>query len=130
MDRAPQGSGEQASMAQEGAVRRLATIEVVDREDIAMAYLPGNTLRVRPESGFPWFFMRDTSDPFRAGDRVELDGMIVHILAADGRGVATEVEYIFPTALEDESLIWMQIEKLSFQPYTPPALGETVVLNE
>ena len=26
----------------------LATLEVVDREDIAMAYLPGNRLRVRP----------------------------------------------------------------------------------
>ena len=40
-----------------------------------------------------------------------------------------EAAFIFDVPLEDTSLRWLQFKDGAFVPFTPPAIGETVVLH-
>jgi len=91
------------------------------------------TLTVRPEWGYyAWALdamFRDKEHAFRVGDRVELTGMTVEIreLTSDGR--PAEAAFTFAVPLEDPSLRWLQYKNGNFVPFTPPAVGQTVVLQ-
>jgi hypothetical protein len=91
------------------------------------------TLVVRPEYGFYAAvfdaLFRDKQHPFSVGDRVELTGMTVEIMELTGDGRPAEAAFIFAVPLEDPSLQWMQYKDGSFVPFTPPAIGENVVLQ-
>ena len=91
-----------------------------------------NTLIVRPHYGYyAWVLdalFRHPKHTFHSGDRVELSGMTIDIreTTSDGRPLAAA--FIFPVALEDPSLRWMQYGADGFVPFTPPVIGQTVVL--
>ncbi len=88
-----------------------------------------HTLVVTPEGGFPEIVFRSVHEPFRVGDRITLPGIRVEILEADAKGVAMSVAYRFDVPLEDESLFFVQMSGLDYEEFTPPAIGESVVLN-
>jgi hypothetical protein len=100
---------------------------------VTVGRLDERSLWVAPEYGYlPFLFdtlFRDDRHPFQVGDRVELAGMTVEItvLAPDGR--ATEAIFRFDVPLEDPSLRWLCYKDGEFVPFTPPAVGETVVLR-
>lgn len=90
-----------------------------------------DTLHVAPDGGFPWLLFRDVSDPFQAGDRVELEHLVVEILHVNGDGVPTDVNYHFSAPLESESFYWLQMnERGGYEEYAPPAIGDSVVFYE
>ena len=90
------------------------------------------TLVVRPAFGFYAFVLdslfRDKDHPFAVGDRVELKGMTVEITEVTSNGQATEAAFIFSVELEDPSLRWLQHKDGVFIPFTPPEIGQKVIL--
>jgi hypothetical protein len=92
-----------------------------------------NTLVIQPEYGYyPWVFdalFRDKKHPFSVGDRVKLTGMTVEILELTGDNRPAKAAFTFSVPLEDPSLRWLQYKDGSFVPFTPPDVGENVVLK-
>ena len=91
-----------------------------------------HTLIMQPDGGYPWFLFRDADHPFAVGDRVELTGMTVEVTKLTDDGRPLEVAFHFSVPLEDPSLVWFvwfQVQD-AFEPFTPPAVGETIMLNE
>ena len=87
------------------------------------------TLHVAPEGGYPWWFFRSNQDPLAPGDRVQLDAMMVEVLSVDHEGVPLEVAFHFHAPLEDDAYVWMILPSWNCEPFTPPAIGETIELN-
>ncbi|UCG58532.1 MAG: hypothetical protein JSU70_03285 [Phycisphaerales bacterium] len=92
-----------------------------------------NTLVVRPAYGYyAWVLdalFRDKLHPFAVGDRVELTGMTVEIMEMTPDGRPAEAAFRFSVPLEDPSLRWLQYEDRDFTPFTPPDIGESVILK-
>jgi hypothetical protein len=92
-----------------------------------------NTITVQPEYGYyAWVFdalFRDKKHPFSIGDRVEMTGMTVEILELTDDNRPAKAAFIFAVPLEDPSLRWLQYKDGSFVSFTPPAIGQTVVLK-
>ena len=90
------------------------------------------TLVIRPSLGFlavPFDRLaRNLKHPMLLGQRVELTGMTVTVTALTEDGRPAEATFRFSVPLEDDSLRWLNWEDDTFQPFTPPAVGETVVL--
>ena len=63
------------------------------------------------------------------GQRVELTGMTVTVTALTEDGRPAEAAFRFSVPLEDTSLRWLNWKDDMFQPFAPPAVGETVVLR-
>jgi len=72
---------------------------------------------------------RDKEHTFCVGDRVELTGMTVEIAELTGDGRPAKAAFIFSVPLEDASLRWLQYKDGNFVPFTPPAVGQSVVLQ-
>ncbi|MBW7992848.1 MAG: hypothetical protein FVQ84_22910 [Planctomycetes bacterium] len=91
-----------------------------------------NTLVVRPAYGFYVHVLdalfRNKQNPFSVGDRVELTGMTVEIREVTSNGYVPEAAFIFSVALEDPSLRWLQHKDGAFVSFTPPEIGQRVVL--
>jgi hypothetical protein len=71
---------------------------------------------------------RNEQNPLNAGDTIELERMTATVLDVEG-GRPRKVAFRFGTSLEDESLRWLRFRAGEFVPWTPPAVGETVVLR-
>ena len=123
---------------------------------VALTRLDANTLTVKPEAGYLLrpgqamargrqmvspvhqsfayqygdSFFRSTDFPMAQGQEVNLTGMRIAVteLTPDGRPWQAEMQ--FDTSLEDDSLRWVQWdwESNSYTPFTPPAIGETVLV--
>jgi len=65
---------------------------------------------------------------FAAGDTVEIDGFVAEVTSADARG-ATEIEFRFDVPCDNESLRWVVWNGTGYEPFTPPALGDSVALD-
>jgi hypothetical protein len=91
------------------------------------------TLVVQPEYGYyAWILdalFRNSQHPFSVGDRVELTGMTVEIKELTGDGRPAKAAFTFAVPLEDPSLRWLQYKDGDFIPFTPPAIGQSVVLQ-
>jgi hypothetical protein len=92
-----------------------------------------NTLVVRPQWGYyAWVLdalFRDKQHPFAVGDRVKLAGMTVEIMELTPDGRPAEAAFRFSVPLEDSSLRWLQYEGRDFTPFTPPDIGQSVILE-
>jgi hypothetical protein len=88
---------------------------------------------VRPEYGYiAWVLdglFRSQEHPFSAGDTVELTGMTVEVTKLTRDGRPAEAAFTFSVPLEDASLRWLQYRDGRFVPFSPPAVGDTVVLK-
>ena len=91
-----------------------------------------HTLVVRPERGWQsWRFeslLRDDRHPMHVGERVELTGLTVEVTAVSADGRPLEAAFRFDVALEDSSLRWLCWRDGAYEPFTPPAVGETSTL--
>ena len=99
---------------------------------IRMTRQDERTLVVKPRGGFPWYLVRDRYHPLPVGHKIELAGTTVEVLAVAEEGWPLEVAYRFDVPLEDPSLLWLELdlEGVAYVPWRPPAVGESVVLNE
>jgi hypothetical protein len=90
------------------------------------------TLVLRPQDGFfasdSSKVFRSSSRPFHKGDVVKLSDMTATVaeVLADGRPL--EVAFRFATALESPEWLWMRGVPQGLAGWTPPRVGQTVVL--
>jgi hypothetical protein len=112
--------------------RHLRTLTSSLFEPVEIYRPDAKTLVIRPAYGFYVHVLdalfRNKHNPFSVGDRVELTGMTVEIREITSNGQATEAAFIFSVALENPSLRWIQHKDGAFVPFTPPAVGQKVVL--
>lgn len=91
-----------------------------------------DTLVVRPEWGYLGWqidrLFRNMDNMFELGEKVELTGMTVEITELAGDGRPQEAKFTFDVPLEDDSLRWLYWKDMQFKPFTPPAVGETVII--
>ena len=94
--------------------------------------LDERTLVVEPEGGFLATdlqqLLRSPSRPFRVGDEVVLSDTRVTVRAIEPDGRARSIEVRFATPLESPEWLWMRGAGLGLVPWTPPAVGETVLV--
>jgi hypothetical protein len=95
---------------------------------VTIRRLDERTLAIHPKGGFlRWALdrvFRSERRELAIGDRVKLTGMTVTInsLTADGR--PDEATFRFDVPLESPSLLWLCFRAGSFEPFTPPAVGQ------
>jgi hypothetical protein len=91
------------------------------------------TIVVRPSPGFlAWLddrLTRGEDRPMKVGEKVELTGMTAEVTALTPDGRPAEAVFRFGKALEDPSLRWMQWKDGGFEPFVPPAVGESVTVK-
>jgi hypothetical protein len=90
-------------------------------------------LRVRPARGFlsaPMDVLyRGSGHPMAVGDIVELTGMSVEITATTADRRPGEAVFRFDRSLDDRTLVWLRWVRGAPEPWQPPAVGETVLLE-
>ena len=87
------------------------------------------SLRVDFGGDFDLSLFRGESQ-FKKGDRVELEGLTVEVVEVNSDGWPRTVIYRFTVPLEDPSLIWLDVQLQGVRPWSPPAIGESVRLND
>jgi hypothetical protein len=97
---------------------------------LRVSRLDDKTLRIRPEHGFldaeHLRIVRGLSRPFQPGEEVVLPDLRVRVREVTSDGRPAEADFTFPVALEDGSLVWMQLEAGgTLVPWSPPAVGES-----
>ncbi len=88
-------------------------------------------LRVRCETGLPDVFsyvIADKLDHLPVGDSLALTGVTLTVADTDDTGLPTELRCAFDRPLEDESSVWLCWRNGGFEPFTPPAVGQSVEL--
>jgi hypothetical protein len=92
-----------------------------------------NVLIIRPEKGYLYWvadrLFRDVQHPLSLGEKVELTGMTVEVTALTEDGRPAEAAFQFTVPLEDASLLWLCYRGKAFEPFTPPAVGDSVELR-
>jgi hypothetical protein len=105
--------------------RGLPSVEVRRQDDW--------TLVIRPERGYlDWVadkLFHGERQPMARGQKVELTGMTVEVTEMTNDGRPAEAAFRFAVALEDSSLRWLCYRGGAFVPWTPPAVGASVVLK-
>ena len=71
----------------------------------------------------PGYMFRGRSHPMRAGERIELSGMTIDVLALADDWQPSRVRFTFAVPLEDSSFHWLQWDRDRFVAYAPPAVG-------
>ena len=74
--------------------------------------------------------VRDGGHPLAVGEVVRVTGSSVEVLTLAPEGWPQKVRFRFDLALEDPSHVWLRFERDTYVAYTPPGVGETVVLGE
>ncbi|MBX3177828.1 MAG: hypothetical protein KF886_10740 [Candidatus Hydrogenedentes bacterium] len=97
--------------------------------DVAVTRSGAQSLTLRPDGPFvpaTWalVFRHPESQPFRAGDTVNLQGLTVTVLEAGEDGRPREVRFDFDAPLEDASLHFLYWDRGAYHAFTPPPLGE------
>ena len=89
-----------------------------------------HTLSIRLKRGYldRWFdkMFRSQDHPIALGQRIELTGMIIEVTELTDDGRPLEVSFRFEVPLEDPSLRWLWWNQDHFEPFVPPAIGETI----
>ncbi len=99
---------------------------------VSVTRLDSVTLRLRAERGLfaseAQQMLRGPSRPFRVGEVVQLSDLRVEVaeLTADGRPRA--VVFRFAAPLEAPERLWLRGRGFGLVPWTPPRVGETVVV--
>lgn len=100
--------------------------------DVSVSRPDEVTLRLQPRDGFfateVSKVMRDASRPFRVGDVVALSNMTATVTAITDDGRPLGVEFRFAAPLESPEWLWMRGAGQGLVDWTPPAVGETVVV--
>lgn len=90
------------------------------------------TLIVHPQGGYLTGFdtvYRDPAYPMQTGQIVLLPDVEIKVLELTPDNRPAMVAFKFKVPLEDSSLIWFQWDGERYQPFTPPAIGQTIQLE-
>jgi hypothetical protein len=71
---------------------------------------------------------RDQNHPFALGEKIELKGLTMEIVALTDDGRPREVLFHFAVPLEDPSLRWFQWVGERYVPFKPPSVGQSARL--
>jgi hypothetical protein len=100
---------------------------------VTVRRLDDRTLSIRPERGYlSWILdqlFRGEHQPLALGQKVALTGMTVEITALTEDDRPAEATFQFDRSLEDASLYWLCYRENGFEPFTPPAVGESVEIR-
>lgn len=88
------------------------------------------TLKIRPDGGFITgpieHAYRSQEHPMTLGQKVELTGLTIEVMALTEDDRPAEVAFRFAAPLEDKSLRWLKYDdNEGYVPYSPPEVGET-----
>jgi hypothetical protein len=102
-------------------------------DPIELSRVDERTLQVRYDGGLlgrPLSeLFRDRRLPMKVGDRVDLAGLGIEVLAITPEGRAETVRFRFEDSLDAASLLFYRWENAGFRRMTLPAVGETVHLD-
>ena len=73
--------------------------------------------------------LRGQQRPMQAGETVALSDMMVTVDAITPEGRPQSVTVRFTTALEEPERVWLRAVDLEVSAWTPPAVGESVVVS-
>jgi len=94
--------------------------------------LDANALSIRLRDGlFPDPFtryFRSSKHGFFEGQRFAVAGMSIDVQALNPRGAPERIVYRFEVPLEDPSLRWLRWNEGVYEPWSPPAIGESAEL--
>ena len=97
---------------------------------VRLERLDDYTLLVQPRGGYRFVLVRDKAHPMPVGTRVELSGLTVEVMSLTNGGWPLRVKYRFDVPLEDPSLVWLELRHNRYVPYSPPRVGEAIVLGD
>ncbi len=101
--------------------------------DVTMTRTDPFTLRLQPRDGFfpsdSSSMFRSPSRPFHPGDVVQLPDFTAKVIEVMNSGRPRIVEFRFSSALEAPDWLWMRGVREGLAPWTPPRVGETIVLS-
>ncbi len=110
----------------------------LDEQTIVVRSLSGNLLSYEEEYPlhFVYFYryvgaVRGAGQPFHAGERFKLPGMLVEVVEVDDEGQPVEVSFTFAVSLDDPSLRWLQWdwEKDRYTPLKVPTIGQCQIIS-
>jgi hypothetical protein len=108
-------------------------ILAVSFADVTITRLDAVTLRLHLQDGF---FSSDSSKvfrsptrPFHRGDSVKMSNVVATVLEVTKDGRPRTVEFRFASPLEAPEWLWMRGTPGGLASWTPPHVGETVVLG-
>jgi hypothetical protein len=108
--------------------RALATGE----SDLYVERVDERTLRLKPANGFlatgSQILFRRPDRSLHVGDSVRLSDVEYQVTAATADGRPAQVDVHFAEPLESHALRFMQWGKYEYVPFTPPAVGQAVVI--
>jgi hypothetical protein len=111
-----------------GGTRILATTF----REVSVTRIDEVTLRVRPDGGFLAHDMhrlaRGPSRPFHGGEVVEVSNLTATVTEITSDGRPRTVEFRFRAPLESPEWLWMRGQGVRLVDWTPPKVGETVVV--
>ncbi len=81
------------------------------------------SLDVQVDGGIPVDLERGPGNPLRPGDRIVLDGMVVHITATGQGHAPTTMVFEWPEPLESSAIVWLRMQEGRYVPWIPPAVG-------
>jgi hypothetical protein len=100
---------------------------------VTIQRLDERTLAIRPRNGYlRWFLdqvFRSERRRFALGEQVRLTGMTVTISALTADVRPAEAMFSFDVPLESPSLVWLCFRGTGFEPFSPPAVGQTVEIR-
>ncbi len=91
------------------------------------------TIAIRSEQGFPSGFTdgvyRSGDQPFAPGQKIQLPGISVEVIAIHDENLVSEAVFRFNVPLEDPSLRWFRWDTGAFVSFQPPRIGDTIRLD-
>jgi hypothetical protein len=101
--------------------------------DVTVSRPDAVTLRLQLDTGFfpsgSSRMFRSPALPFRQGDVVALSNMTATVVDVVKDGRPKKVEFRFASPLESPEWLWMRGTRAGLAAWTPPQVGETVVLS-
>ncbi len=99
---------------------------------VEVTRLEAQTLAIRPQGGFLLgleSLFRNQSHQLALRQRFDLAGMSIEIADLTPWGTPAEVYFQFDVPLEDNSLTWFYWQADQYKTFTPPPIGQTVILK-
>jgi hypothetical protein len=119
-----------------GVLERAARREPIGASTLALAYTSGPVRLARIDArtivvameGEQAFSIAPRG--LRPGQTIRLGGVAIEVGAVSPEGQPLETRVVFDVALEDRSLKWLRwSEPEAFVSFTPPAVGQTVIIR-
>jgi hypothetical protein len=108
-----------------GLVNGYTGVSVSRPSDRSLVVSPGGGLMASPAE---MMLRNPVTRPFAIGDRVELDGMAVTVLALTPDGRPATMRFDFDAPLDDPRFVWLAWDQTRYVPFVPPAIGAEVEL--